>query len=402
MSLDQLASTPVQPKSQNTLATVGLFAGIGGLELGLAAAGHKCELLCEIDPAAKFVLSERFRGTPLVSDIREIDSLPAADLVVAGFPCQDLSQAGRTAGINGIHSGLVEWIFRLIKQSRHQPEWILLENVPFMLRLNRGAAIGYLVDQLEELGYSWAYRTIDTRAFGLPQRRRRVFLLASLTQDPRSVLLTEDVGEPVPCSGDAAPCGFYWTEGNRGLGWAVDAVPPLKGSSGVGIPAPPGIWLPQDRTIVTPDIRDAERLQGFDKDWTQPAVNGRGGRQVRWRLVGNAVSVPVAKWIGERLNDTLQYEDNTDRLLASKSPWPDAGWGRQGVVYAANRSSWPVQIEQQHLDEFLQHPTSPLSVRATSGFLSRLQKSSLRAPNQFKCDLAYHASQMMARIGETL
>lgn len=382
-----------------TLNVAGLFAGVGGIEIGLTRAGHKGVQLCEIDAAAQAVLRARFGNIPLTPDVREVELLPNVDLVAAGFPCQDLSQAGRTAGINGNHSGLVDWVFRLLRQSSRRPEWVLLENVPFMLHLNRGVALRYLIDQLEGLGYMWAYRTVDTRAFGLPHRRRRVLILASLNDDPRPVLLGDDAGEPEPRQDDGLCCGFYWTEGNRGLGWAVDATPPLKGSSGLGIPAPPGIWLPRERAIVTPDIRDAERLQGFETDWTLPALScQRGGRHVRWRLVGNAVSVPVARWIGEGLNESRPYDDYCDERL-TRSAWPASGWGRNGHIHATSRSNWPVQVQQQSLVDFLQFPTQFLSARATSGFLNRLRRSKLRVPEQFLCDLAFHEERMSSCKG---
>ena len=96
-------------------------------------------------------------------------------------------------------------------------------------------------------------------------------------------------------------CGFYWTEGIRGLGWAVDAVPTLKGGSTIGIPSPPAMVFPLG-LVGKPDVRDAERMQGFVADWTQPAESVvRAGH--RWHLVGNAVTVDVATWIGERLAD---------------------------------------------------------------------------------------------------
>src|SRR4029077_8254229 len=128
----------------------------------------------------------------------------------------------------------------------------------------------YVVGELERLEYRWAYRVIDTRAFGIPQRRERVFLVASKTEDPRKVLFSGSVEAPVGKRElNGAACGFYWTEGTKGLGWAVDAIPTLKGGSTVGIPSPPAILLPSGR-IVKPDIRDAERLQGFRADWTRP------------------------------------------------------------------------------------------------------------------------------------
>lgn len=73
-----------------------------------------------------------------------------------------------------------------------KPPCVVVENVPFMLKLGKGHAIRYIVSAFERLGYEWAYRTIDTRAFGIPQRRQRVFLIASLEQNPAEILFGED------------------------------------------------------------------------------------------------------------------------------------------------------------------------------------------------------------------
>jgi len=162
----------------------GLFAGIGGLERGLHRAGHRTVLLCENDPGATAVLKARFPNVPHHHDVTNLPALPkSTTLVAAGFPCQDLSQAGQTAGISGLRSGLVDEVFRLVRQTR--TPWLLLENVPFMLQLNRGRAMDHITGVLESLGYRWAYRVVDSRAFGRPQRRRRVYLLASAAEDPR-------------------------------------------------------------------------------------------------------------------------------------------------------------------------------------------------------------------------
>jgi DNA (cytosine-5)-methyltransferase 1 len=369
---------------------VGLFAGIGGIELGLHQAGHFTELLCEIDPAARAVLKARFPHVPLEPDVRLLKSLPRAEVVAAGFPCQDLSQAGRTAGIRGKQSSVVASVFRILRRPGSAPRWLLLENVPFMLQLQRGRAMKFLVDELEGLGFTWAYRIVDTRAFGLPQRRQRVMLLASRTEDPRGVLFPGSEREPPPLDAEKVACGFYWTEGFTGLGWAVDAVPTLKGGSTIGIPSPPAIRMPVDRAIVTPEIRDVERLQGFPVDWTLPALECGGRSGVRWKLVGNAVSVPLAKWFGERLNCHGGHDPASDRLLDKGSPWPKAAWGAKGKIYQVDASTWPVRLEYQHLAEFLDYPTKPLSERATVGFFSRVLASTLRFPKGFKKDIANH------------
>lgn len=373
-----------------SLRVVGLFAGIGGIELGLHGAGHATELLCEIDEGAQAVLGARFPRIPIVGDIKEIDRLPAVDLVCAGFPCQDLSQAGRTAGISGRNSGLVSEVFRLLESS--DPEWVLLENVPFMLRLERGRAMRYLTDELSSRGYTWAFRIVDTRSFGLPQRRKRVVLLASRISDPRAVLFADE-GEGAARADEAVVgCGFYWTEGLRGLGWAVDAVPTLKGGSTIGIPSPPAIRLPFGRGIATPEIRDVERLQGFPTDWTLPAVEAGFRKGSRWKLVGNAVSVPVARWLGEALAAPGRWDTSATESVGSA--WPDAAWGRGGEAFMVERSQWPATTAPTSLLDFLEHEVKPLSVRATAGFLERASRSSLRFSSGFLEDVAEHLEHM--------
>ena len=372
---------------------VGLFAGIGGLERGLMRAGCEAELLSEIDRAAARVLRERFPEVALVGDIREISALPETDLVCGGFPCQDLSQAGRTAGITGTRSGLVGEVFRLISQGRG-PRWLLLENVPFMLQLERGRAMRYLTDALGGLGYAWAYRLVDARAFGLPQRRQRVILLASRTEDPRPALLSQEVGELKREMRQETACGFYWTEGIKGLGWAVDAVPTLKGGSTIGIPSPPAIWM-ADGSIVTPDIRDAERLQGFPANWTLPSVDDAKRKNgPRWKLVGNAVSVPVAAWVGERLwtNDSTHIGEGD--VVDRGDRWPVAAWGYEEKAFRADVSPWPVRRPYKPLAEFLKYPTSLLSARAAAGFLSRAGRGTLRFPEGFLEDVSLHLERM--------
>lgn len=381
--------------SMSKLAVAGLFAGIGGIELGLHDAGHETALLCEWDGTARRVLEHRFPTIPLACDVAELDSIPRVDLVTAGFPCQDLSQAGRTAGIRGTRSGLVDHVFRLLDGADPGPRWLLLENVSFMLSLDRGEAMRWLTEQLEQRGYSWAYRVVDTRAFGLPQRRQRVILLASRVEDPRPLLLNHDHGEVEIGDRAGLSCGFYWTEGVRGLGWAVDAVPTLKGGSTIGIPSPPAIWHPGSGRIVTPDLRDAERLQGFEADWTVAADEVPGRRRTnRWKLVGNAVSVPVARWIGERLKGREDFDHEAGAPLPRGGRWPRAAWGHHDERRAVDVSMWPLAVPRPHLHEFLAYEPALLSARATAGFLSRAARGNLRIPEDLICEAEAHLKTM--------
>ena len=359
----------------------GLYAGIGGFELGFLRVGHQPILLCDNDPCAAKVLRQRFSDARMHSDVVTLDQLPSeTEVITAGFPCQNLSMAGDKTGIDGQKSAIVDSLFRLL--DRRVVEWVVIENVYFMLHLSRGAAVGSILGRLEERGYRWAYRVVDSRAFGLPQRRRRVFIVASQSQDPRDVLLADD--EPNtrwPSVDMTRPIGFYWTEGRFGHGLTCDAVPPLKAGSVLGILSPPAVLLPSGR-VVTPTIEAVERFQGFPDRWTS-LLRTREAKRYRWRLVGNAVSVPVAEWIGYRLSKPRRYSAEGDSPLDGSKPWPSAGWNMGDGSMAATVSEYPVRRRRGRISAFATEKWPELSTRALRGFVNRAREGRLRYPRGF-------------------
>ena len=362
------------------MLVAGLFAGIGGFEIGLATAGHSTILLCENDPHAATVLRHRFPHIPHHAEIASLEALPSdADVVAAGFPCQNLSMAGDKAGLDGPKSSVINHLFRLLRQ-RPVP-WVLIENVYFMLHLSKGAAMGQILGSLEELGYRWAYRVVDSRSFGLPQRRRRVFIVATTIGDPRNVLLADNAPAPEPAPLDMTrPIAFYWTEGKSGNGLTTDATPPLKAGSSLGIPCPPAVLLPNGR-VVTPPVEVAERLQGFRPRWSS-ALRGRSARH-RWRLVGNAVSVPVAQWLGSRLNNPGNFEPAGDTPWDPGKRWPRAAWNIGNGRFSSDLSEFPIRRRRGSLSAFNTDSWPDLSVRALRGFVGRARKSTLSYPPGF-------------------
>lgn len=373
------------------MRAVGLFSGIGGLELGLRRHGIETTLLCEYwDPAAA-TLRSHF-DAPVVGDITELTAIPSVDVVTAGFPCTDLSQVGRTAGIGGDQSGLVREVFRLLEQT--PPTWVVLENVPNMLSLHGGAPIEAVVRWFDDHGWNWAYRTVDSQHFGVRQRRRRVFVVASRTEDPRTVLFADDAPISAATRGHLS-YGFYWTEGNRGLGWGHGVTPTLKGGSALGIASPPAVWrVGKDvgNAIARPSIEVGERLQGFRSGWTA-GVDREG---IRWKLVGNAVTVPVAAWVGSRLTDPGEPMIDRASAFTVGARWPTAA-----ASVAGKRETWRVgerpiaKRAGDSLDAVLtRYGAVPLSLGATRGFATRLKASSLRRPDGFVAALDAHISVM--------
>lgn len=383
----------VYGSDQGSMTAAALFAGIGGLEVGLAKSGIKTQTMVENWPPAKAVLAARFPGTELLDDVATVKTLPRVDILTAGFPCTDLSQAGRMSGIAGSASGLVSHVFRLLPKAL--PTWVVLENVRNMLSLDKGHAMKFLVSSFEERGYRWAYRLVDSRSTGTPQRRQRVIFVASKTHDPRTVLFADDAGErPQPPPSDSTPFGFYWTEGYTGLGWAQDAVPTLKGGSAVGIPSPPAIWIRNaapGRRVVTPTIEDAEALQGFRRGWTAPGAPDGHKNGPRWKLVGNAVTTGISAWLGSRLTSPCEPLTADGQELSDGSHWPLAAHGHMGRAWGVPVSLWPVRKPYKSLLEVVNPLTAaPLSARATAGFLERAERGSLRFDPEFLVAMKEH------------
>jgi DNA (cytosine-5)-methyltransferase 1 len=380
----------------------GLFAGIGGFELGLSEHGHSAILLCDVLPQSQAVLAEHFPGVEYRADLTQLGELPArADIVTAGFPCQDLSQAGKTAGIDGARSGLIAEVFTLLDRRQeaggHMPT-LVIENVPFMLQLNGGQAMRAIINRLEGYGYRWAYRVVDTWAFGLPQRRERVYIVASMDLDPSAVLFADEspIARPKTAVGTVAH-GFYWTEGLSGLGWAVDSVPTLKNGSTIGIASPPAIVMPgAERLIVKPSIEDAEAMQGFPRGWTKRAEKV-ARPSMRWGLVGSAVSVPVASWIGMRLASPGLYDIRDLRL---NGEFPGSGKAPRAARFdgksrfAVRISTDPLGVRPPPLAEFVKGPLEPLSLKATLGFYSRTRRAKLRFDSSFIDAVRTHLVRM--------
>ena len=217
----------------------------------------------------------------LASDIRQLDSLPKTDVVAAGFPCQDLSQAGRTVGISGRHSGLIGEVFRLLPTAGRSPEWLVLENVPFMLHLARGRAMAVITTALEERGYRWAYRTVDTLAFGAAAKAPGASSSwARGKSDPRTVLFADDTGESCPRCPVGSPRGFYWTEGRSGHRLGAQRRPAPQGRIQRGHPVLAGDLVP--RSTVHRERSISEMRKGC-RDFEQagrdqpPKTNVRSG-----------------------------------------------------------------------------------------------------------------------------
>ena len=188
---------------------VSLFAGVGGFDLGLERSGHTCVGQVEIDKHAQSVLARHWPDVPKHDDVTtaidwadEIGLTGNVDLVAGGFPCQDLSVAGKRAGLDGKRSGLFYDALAFAKAVKAKT--ILLENVPGLLSSNQGRDFGVLLTELADAGYSnIEWRILNSQFFGVAQRRRRVFIVASVGTEPfRTVLSERESSAGNPEAGD--------------------------------------------------------------------------------------------------------------------------------------------------------------------------------------------------------
>jgi DNA (cytosine-5)-methyltransferase 1 len=171
------------------LTGVSLFAGVGGFDLAMERNGIKVVASVELDRSCRSVLEKHFPDSKLFddvttvkgSDLIEAGFKPRTGIITGGFPCQDLSVAGTRTGLAGERSRLFWEIARIVEET--QSEYFLIENVPGLLSSNKGRDFGIVIGTMADLGYSVAWRVLDAQYFGVPQRRKRIFIVGRRSGD---------------------------------------------------------------------------------------------------------------------------------------------------------------------------------------------------------------------------
>lgn len=280
-------------------------SGIEGASASWCALGWECRWTSEIEPFCCELIRQRW-GHRNLGSLIEIEGPPAVDLLVGGTPCQSFSVNGLRKGLDESRGNLSLHFCRLAGDIR--PEWIVWENVPGVFSTNGGRDFGSILGALAKLGYGFAYRVLDVRYFGVPQRRRRVYVVGNRRSINRAAAVLFDGPAPGGNGGTIAKTRKEARPKDHGtslFGWSgdttpkfgVECVPTLRayqGGEGVGIIGD-GIFR---RLTVT----EWERLQGYPDDYTAIEINGKiAGDSVRRTALGNAFSVPVIRWIGERI-----------------------------------------------------------------------------------------------------
>ncbi len=282
------------------------FSGIGGFDLGFERAGMEVVFQCEINPFGQKVLKKHWPDVPLHDDIQtlDVDQIPEAEIYCGGFPCQDVSLAnqGKRKGLSGERSGLFYKFAEFVDWRR--PKWVVLENVPGLLNSQHGNDFGVVIQTLDEFGYGVAWRVFDAKYFGTPQRRRRVFIVASYRSlSAATVLLDEQTLELPVRSGNSKGETIATRNGTRhseaNLYTIQHAAVGRKHTAG-----PQSKGYRNDGETWTLDSRGSgDVVCSTDDAFGVREASGISGEldSHRYRALGNAVCVPVVEWIGKRI-----------------------------------------------------------------------------------------------------
>ena len=319
-----------------TYRAASFFAGIGGFDLGFERAGIETVWQCEKKSFCLDILAKHWPEVPRTDDITKVvpDDIPEAEIWAGGFPCQDVSLArmGPRSGLRGKQSGLFYDFAQLIGARR--PEIIILENVAALLSSHDGRDFAVIIRTLAEFGYGVAWRVLDSRYFGIPQSRTRVFIVGSLgSPETAGQILFEPEcsdrdSEARRSDGKKSVSPFAISVGNSKQGFVKKLAHCLYAESArhTGTDWSRNYVSYPEGAVRRLTPLETERLQGFPDNWTMPThemSNQDTLESARYHACGNAVSVPVAEWLGERIVAALDArranDQASDRKVTPKS-----------------------------------------------------------------------------------
>jgi DNA (cytosine-5)-methyltransferase 1 len=278
-----------------------MFSGIGGFEIALNKLGHKCVGYSEIDKTASDIYRKHFPSEVNYGDATKIneEQLPKFDLLVGGFPCQAFSIAGKRRGFEDTRGTLFFDIARIVKSRK--PRYLLLENVRGLLSHQGGETFRVILNTLGELGYSYQWGVVNSRYFGIPQNRERVFIVGHLTEwsDYRPQIFpyresADEISSVVQKTKNIiSPC--ITTENAHIYGCNVTVAQTYAITKCNNISVTEDIENGILRRL-TPT--ECERLMGFPDDWTKNGISSTGKEYSvadtkRYKVLGNAVVTNV-------------------------------------------------------------------------------------------------------------
>lgn len=264
---------------------IDLFSGIGGFHYGLARCGGKCVMASEIDPVAIETYEKNYGITPK-GDISKIDvnDIPDFDLLCGGFPCQSFSNVGQKGGLDDPRGALIYQVIRLLKGCK--PKAFILENVKGLLSHNKGETFKVIIKELTECGYKVYYDVLEAKDYGVPQIRKRVFVVGVRND------INKEFTFPKPIGCDKKLCDVMHGCTDREYAFTIRI-----GGRRSGIENKYN-WdcyrVNGELHYIT--IEECLEVQGFPRDFYLA-----GNKDNQYKQVGNAVPTVVVEAIGKQL-----------------------------------------------------------------------------------------------------
>lgn len=272
-------------------------SGIEAVSVAWEPLGYTCAFLSEIAPFPCSVLRHHYPEVTLHEDFTKISEASGPiDVLVGGTPCQSFSTSGLRRGLADPRGNLALEFLALAQ--RVQARWILWENVAGVLSSEDGKAFGVFTGLLGECGYGWAYRVLDAQFFGVPQSRRRLFVVGHRGdwRPPAAVLF-----EPEGVSGT---CGQDFALGKNGRNSPCDFPKTARCllASGYTMTPKDNYWPHGESGVRKMTPLEWERLQGFPDGYTDVPYRGQPASDTRrYHALGNSMAVPVLRWLGQRI-----------------------------------------------------------------------------------------------------
>jgi DNA (cytosine-5)-methyltransferase 1 len=263
---------------------ISLFTGIGGLESN----NTKPLLVCEKDIHCKKYLQKTFKTSEYIDDIKDITSskrsVPKADIVTGGWPCQDLSVAGERKGFKGVKSVLFYDLLKVAQRSKC--ETVIAENVPNLLNIDSGGVFATVLSEFANIGYKYiGWRTVNTRSFNLPHQRRRLFIVASKSEQVAKNLFNPIKKRISSPKNTTQVNSFYHTAGTHSICFSKNYTPTFKVSGS-------GPAIQYKNNIRRISANESLKLQGFNPNKFKDITDTQ-----KYSMAGNAVSKPVGNFI---------------------------------------------------------------------------------------------------------
>ena len=336
------------------LTFLDICSGIGGFRLGLEWAGHKCVGYCEYDKFARASYEAMYdtEGEWKAYDVTELrpGDIPYADIWCYGFPCQDISIAGKQRGLRGKRSGIYYSIIDLIKgkEEGDKPTYLLVENVKNLLSVNAGFDFAAVLSEMDEAGYDVRWQVLNSKDFGVPQNRERVFLIA--------VLRSRGGREILPVTGEDGGALKEVIGGMQGYRvYDPSGVSVSIGANGGGMGAKTGLYCVGN---VNPG---GQGMNGriYDARGLAPTVtseSGQGGKIFIDQTLNHPKVTEVARCLVAQYNGGLTNYGNSGVLEAGDAVSEDKG----GSVSEARAVLTPDRVEKRQNGRRMKEAGEPM------------------------------------------